>query len=369
MVGQLLVATRKGLFQLERGGAGWAIARVSFLGDAVSMVLPDARDGALYAGLGLGHFGVKLRRSRDGGARWEDIAAPAYPKQPEGVTDTLPDGREWPWRVEQIWALEAGKKDGSLFCGTIPGGLFRSDDRGDSWQLVQSLWDHPQRKAWFGGGADYPGIHSICVEDTGALTLGVSCGGVWRSEDDGATWALCGEGMYAEFMPPERRYDMSIQDPHRLVQCPSNPDVLWAQHHNGVFRSTDRGEKWQDVPTATPAKFGFAVAVHPRDPDTAWLVPAVKDEHRVPVDGKVVVSRTRDGGKTWTVLREGLPQEHAYDIVYRHALDVDDTGDVLAFGSTTGNLWISEDGGDRWQEISTHLPPIYAVRFVKGARG
>ncbi|UQA54633.1 WD40/YVTN/BNR-like repeat-containing protein [Polyangium aurulentum] len=367
MIGQLLVATRKGLFQLERGGAGWSIARVSFLGDAVSMVLPDPRDGTLYAGLGLGHFGVKLRRSRDGGARWEDIAAPAYPRQPDGVRDTLPDGREWPWRVEQIWSLEAGKKDGALWCGTIPGGLFRSDDHGDSWSLVQSLWDHPKRKAWFGGGYEFPGIHSICVEDTGALTLGVSCGGVWRSEDDGATWDLRGEGMYAAFMPPERSYDMSIQDPHRIVQCPSNPDMIWVQHHNGVFRSTDRGAHWQDVPAAVPASFGFAVAVHPRDGNTAWLVPAVKDENRTPVDAKVVVSRTRDGGKTWTVLREGLPQEHAYDIVYRHALDVDGTGDVLACGSSTGALWISEDGGDRWQEISAHLPPIYAVRFVKGA--
>jgi hypothetical protein len=112
-----------------------------------------------------------------------------------------------------------------------------------------------------------------------------------------------------------------------------------------------------------PSGFGFAVAVHPHDADTAWFVPGIKDEHRIPVDGKLVVTRTRDGGRSFEVLDRGLPQEHAYDLVLRHALDVDASGEVLAFGSTTGSLWISENGGDDWQAVSHHLPPIYAVRF------
>jgi hypothetical protein len=364
----LFVATRKGLFRLARGASGWSIEGTSFLGDLVSMVLPDPRDGALYAGLGLGHFGVKVRRSRDQGASWEEIAAPAYPPMPEGEVSVLPDGKPWPWRVEQIWALEAGprSKPGTLFCGTIPGGLFRSDDSGASWQLVRSLWDDPKRKEWFGGGADLPGIHSLCVEDNGTLTLGVSCGGVWRSPDLGETFRLSAKGIYSSFMPPERRDDEAIQDVHRIAQCAASPNVLWCQHHGGVFRSTDSGASWQEITTATPSRFGFAVAAHPKDPDVAWLVPAQKDETRVPVDAKVVVTRTRDGGKTWEALRKGLPQSHAYDLVYRHALDVDASGDVLAFGSTTGSLWVSEDQGDSWTHVSGHLPPIYAVRFGKG---
>jgi photosystem II stability/assembly factor-like uncharacterized protein len=104
--------------------------------------------------------------------------------------------------------------------------------------------------------------------------------------------------------------------------------------------------------------------VHPQDPDTAWFVPAVKDQKRIPVDGKLVMARTRDGGKSFEVLRNGLPQEHAYDLVFRHALDVDGTGERLAFGSTTGGLWTTEDGGDAWRCVSAHLPPIYCVRFA-----
>ncbi|MEQ9360197.1 MAG: exo-alpha-sialidase, partial [Rhodospirillales bacterium] len=83
-----------------------------------------------------------------------------------------------------------------------------------------------------------------------------------------------------------------------------------------------------------------------------------------PKDGKLVVSRTRDGGKTFEVLSKGLPQRHAYDLVYRHALAVDETGERLAFGSTTGGFWISEDAGDSWQALDARLPPIAAVKFA-----
>jgi hypothetical protein len=363
MSDRIFVATRKGLFELQRTQGRWSIAHASFVGDSVSLVAKAPADGTLYAGLGLGHFGVKLRASSDGGQRWEELAAPAFPKKPDGLEETLPDGKPWPWRVEQIWALEM--VGDTLWCGTIGGGLFRSRDRGRSWELARGLWDHPLRKQWFGGGAELPGIHSICAnpKDANELVVGVSCGGAWRTRDGGESWEVT-QGMFAEYMPPERREDPSIQDPHMLARCAAHPDRLWAQHHNGVFRSDDGGQRWVTISESAPSVFGFAIAVHPKNPDVAWRVPAVKDEQRVPVEARVVVSRTRDGGRSWEVLREGLPQEHAYDITLRHALDVDATGERLAFGSTTGSLWVSENGGDAWTQISAHLPPVYAVRFA-----
>ena len=271
-----------------------------------------------------------------------------------------------PWNVELIWALEAAHPDepGALWCGTIPGGLFTSSDRGDSWQIVESLWRDERRSQWSGGGYDFPGIHSISVDprSAGHVVVSVSCGGTWRTEDGGATWEVSA-GMRNSYMPPGLEYDPVSQDPHRTVRAPSQPDVLWTQHHNGVFRSADSGATWHEL-EVPPSSFGFAVAVHPQDADTAWFVPAVKDEMRIPVGAALAVSRTRDGGKTFDVLRSGLPQSNAYHLVYRHALDVSTNGESLMMGSTTGSLFASEDGGEVWGRVTADLPPIAVVRFV-----
>jgi len=372
MSDRLFVATRKGLFTVDRtdrNASPWHVTRAEFVGDPVSIVLPDRRSGNVYAALGHGHFGVKLHRSADGGATFNEIATPTYPPKPDDVESRCPTRNiPIPWNLELIWALETGgaTEQGVLWCGSVPGGLFKSNDDGASWEFVRSLWDRPERSQWFGGGMDYPGIHSVCVDprDSKTVRVGVSCGGVWTTRDGGATWACTADGMRADYMPPEKQGDPNIQDPHCLVQCAGHPDALWVQHHNGIFRSTDGAKSWHDVANAAPSAFGFAVAVHPREPNTAWFVPAIKDEKRVPVEGKVVVSRTRDGGQSFDVLHNGLPQEHAYDLTFRHALAIDETGDRLAFGSTTGSLWISEDQGDSWTNVSSHLPPVYCVRFA-----
>ncbi|MBY4897700.1 exo-alpha-sialidase [Cupriavidus sp. AU9028] len=385
MENRLLVATRKGLLVWERTARDrWRQSEVHFLGEPVSMVLAGPRDGSLYAALNLGHFGVKLwRRARDraGEGGWTACGVPVYPPRPAGqataATDMAdvgpgdaagetPPARQAPWSLQQIWSLEAGGRDepGVLWAGTIPGGLFRSDDGGASWALNRPLWDRPERAEWFGGGYDDPGIHSICVDprDSRHVTVAVSCGGVWQTRDGGQSWNGTTRGMVAPYMPPERAEDPVIQDPHRMVSCADRPDALWIQHHGGIYRSMDGGERWE-ARHASPSSFGFAAAVHPHDPDTAWFVPAVKDECRVPVDGQLAVTRTRDGGDTFTAFSDGLPPSPGYDLVYRHGLAVDEGGERLAMGSTTGGLWVSEQGGERWSCVSAHLPPVYCVRF------
>lgn len=368
MSDRILIATRKGLFTARRGSRGWAITDAALLGDPVSMVLVDA-EGAIHAAQALGHFGVKIKRSRDDGRSWEERPVPKYPPKPEDLEDIDPVQKTpIPWDLKTIWSLETGhvNRPGELWCGTIPGGLFKSDDGGDSWRLMESLWLHEDRKRWIGGGADYPGIHSIIIDprDPDVVRIGVSCGGLWISEDAGSTWDCFGQGLRAEFMPPELAYDTKSQDPHRVVQCTSSPDYLWIQHHNGIFKSNDGGRTCDEVFCETPSSFGFSTVVHPEDPLTAWFVPGVKDEARYPVDGRLVVTKTQDGGESFAMLTTGLPQAHCYDLVYRHALDIDGSGNRLAFGSTTGNLWISENQGNSWEQLSGFLPPVYCVRFA-----
>ena len=370
MTQRVYVGTRKGLFVWSRGSAGWTVEAVHFLGEPVTMLLVHPHGGTLYAVLTLGHFGAKLRRLRPGAQEWEECGVPGYPAGAEAC-DGPPQGdgsqKKKPASLVEIWSLEAGGRDepGVLWAGTIPGGLFRSTDQGQTWRLIESLWNRPERWRWFGGGKDDPGIHSICVDprDSRRLVVGISCGGVWHSPDAGGSWTCEGEGLRAEYMPPNLAHDPAIQDPHRLSRCSADPDTMWMQHHNGVFLSRDSGKSWRELKTARPAPFGFAVAAHPDDAKTAWFVPAATDQCRVPVDGGVVVSRTRDGGETFEVLSHGLPGRHAYDIVYRHALEVDRRGQSLAMGSTTGGFWVSENEGEDWSCPSHTLPPVYCVRF------
>ena len=357
MAERIFVGTRKGLFVLGRTSAAWQIQKIKFLGDPVTAVAEH--DGRIHVALNLGHFGVKMWRADGDAENWQEQPAPTYPEKPANDPD------ETPWSTELIWTVESGGTAERLWAGTIPGGLFPSDDNGDSWSLVRSLWEDPTRTEWFGGGYDYPGIHSICIHphDPNILLVGVSCGGAWYSEDGGDSWQTRSKGMTAAYQPPERAAIPHIQDPHRIVRCRENPDVFWCQHHDIDYRSDDGGREWVALDAAKPSVFGFAVAAHPSDPETAWFVPAVKDECRVPVDGKLVVSRTRDGGRTYDVLTEELPTESAYDLVHRHGLDVDGTGEQLVFGSTTGGLWTSDNGGDRWAPLPARLPPIHCVRF------
>jgi hypothetical protein len=352
---RLLVSTRKGLIVFERKGGAWSIAATAFPGVAVSAAASDARDGAIYAALKHGHFGPKVHRSDDGGRSFREIGSPAFPADAAGAPS-----------VFQYWTLEAGgpHHPDRLWMGCIPAGLFRSEDRGATWELVRSLWDVPERAKWFGGGYDDAGIHSVSPDplDGDRTVIAISCGGVWDTHDDGRSWTVRGKGLIAGYMPPDQQENPEIQDPHRLVRCPSAPDAMWVQHHSGVFRSDDGGATFKQI-RPPGDDFGFAVAVHPRDPNTAWLVPAIKDEIRMPRDGAMYVHRTTDGGASWQALRAGLPQRDAFDLVYRHGLDVDPNGERLAMGSTTGSLWVSDDRGEAWQLVNAHLPPVYAMRF------
>lgn len=355
----LILGTRKGLLLYECRNNDWKFAREVFHGIPVSHAALDPRTGTMWACLDHGHWGQKLHRSRDNGATWEEIPAPQYP---EGAV--MADGK--PAVLSYMWLIQPGGKDQPerLYIGTEPGGLFQSDDGGDTFQFVESLWNVPERKEWwFGGGRDHPGLCSIVVDprDSNHVHVGISVGGVYETHDGGKTWKACNKGLKADYLPdPHSEFG---HDPHYMTASPSNPDVLWQQNHCGIFRSVDAGKTWADISHPDiPAYFGFPIAVDPRDENVAWVVPAVSAEFRLAVDRALCVSRTDDGGKTWKAFRKGLPQENSYDVIFRHALDIDNN--QLVFGTTTGNVYYSEDRGESWRCLTNNLAPVYSVRFA-----
>ena len=254
-----------------------------------------------------------------------------------------------------------------------------SRDGGDSFELNRPLWNHESRGGdlfagegsgvthWSGtpasdAGEFAAGIDSILVDprNPGRVLIAVSTAGVLETTDGGNTWRSRNKGLRNDYSPnPEAEWG---HDSHAIEHCAGQPDHVWQQNHCGVFYSTDSAASWKKV--SNPDRgvhFGFPIAVDEKDGGTAWVVPGKSDQERMAIDGGLFVGRTQDGGKTWEQLRSGLPQDNAYDVVYRHALGY--ASGRLAFGSTTGNLYVSEDGGESWVTVANNLPPIHSVRF------
>jgi photosystem II stability/assembly factor-like uncharacterized protein len=344
---RFLVGTRKGLFDVRRRGREWTLGKPALAGQPIANAVRDPRTGTTWASIDHGHWGVKLARSKNDGGTFDETPPPKYPES-AGVA------------ARYYWELQPGHADerDTFWVGTEPGGLFVTRDDGATWSMVESLWRHRIDEKWFGGGRNEPGIHSVQVDprDARRMHVGVSCGGTLETRDGGDTWAYRNEGV--KTVGPEG------VDVHRLVRAPSEPDVLWQANHMGVYVSRDAGRSWKDLTQKPYVSFGFPVAVHPERAGTAWLVPMDGDANRTMVNGSMVVMRTDDFGDTWTQCRTGLPQQDAYDFPYRHALDVGSDGETLVFGTTSGNLYVSPDGGVSWRSIGTNLPLIYSVRFA-----
>lgn len=357
----LLIGTTKGLVIYEKKIATWSVCAVHFEGLPVSMVFVDPRTCYWWAGLAHRHWGQKLYRSKDQGRDWEQVTTPQYPGNVEVYT-----GKKAV--LKQIWTMASAGDDrpDELWMGTEPGGLFHSDNGGDSFSLVKSLWEHPSRKdplQWFGAGKDYPFLHSIVVhpEDSYIVYVAVSCAGIFKTTDGGRSWESQNKGLIATYLPnPHVKVG---HDPHLLLICRSNPHVLWQQNHCGIFRTVDNGMNWKNVSdTRGIAVYGFGLAIDDQNPDCAWVIPAQGDTHRIPHDLALSVYYTEDGGRSWHELRNGLPQQNCFDIVFRHAFVK--TGNTLAFGTTNGNIYLSEDRGLHWKLLSTHMARVNTIVLI-----
>ena len=185
----------------------------------------DERNGTMWAALDYGHWGCKLHRSKDAGATWEEVEAPKYPE-----SATRPPEDKDPATTSYIWIVQPGGEDqpDRVYAGTEPGGLFVSDDGGDSFQLMDTLWNQPSRNNWFGGGRDHAGVCSIIVDprNSNHVTIGISVGGVYETLDGGETWSAKNKGLIAEYLPdPHAEFG---HDPHYILASPSNPDMFMA---------------------------------------------------------------------------------------------------------------------------------------------
>lgn len=348
----LTVGTRKGLWLGTSDDAreSWSFTGPHFDVEEVYSAQIDP-SGRIRAGASSLWLGPVVRTSQDRGATWSETSV----KFPDDVDAS----------VSRVWQIATGA-DGTVWAGTEPGAIFRSTDHGSSYELVRGLWEHPHRTQWnagFGGQA----FHTILPHptDPASVTAAISTGGVYQSHDGGESWEPRNEGIRAIFLPEGQQYPEFGQCVHKVTRHPSRPERLYLQNHGGVYRSDDEGASWVSIADGLPTDFGFAIVVHPHEPDTIFTYPIQAGEHRYPPEAKARVWRSLDAGDTWEPLDKGLP-ERSYVAVMRDGMCVDDHDPAGVYvGARNGTVWASADAGETWREIVSELPDVLVVRAAK----
>jgi photosystem II stability/assembly factor-like uncharacterized protein len=353
----VLIGTMKGAFiaRSNRARKRWEVGGPYFPGEAVYAMAYDGRAGRrrLWAGTNSMHWGAVLRTSDDFGATWTEPQVPKvrFPED-SGVS------------LKQIWQIKPGRasEPNTLYCGVEPAALFESNDAGETWSLNRGLFDHPHRAQWQPGGGGLC-LHTIVPDATNPdrMTIAISTGGVYRTDDGGRSWAARTKGVRADFLPD--KYPEFGQCVHKIVSHPSRPERLFLQNHWGLYRSDDGGDSWHDIAKGVPSDFGFAMVMHPHDADTVYILPLESDGFRCTPEGKLRVYRTRDAGGSWEPLTKGLPQKDALETVLRDCMAADALNPAgVYFGTRSGQLYGSSDGGASWSVVRAGLPPIVCVK-------
>ena len=350
----VMVGTVKGAFFFFSNEArqDWTIEGPLLKGWEVSNLTLDRRRApTVYAGVGHYVYGPTIQVSHDFGRNW--IQQEHGPRYGEGSGHKL----------NRIWCVVPGhaSEPEVLYAGVDEAGLFVSRDGGVHWREVEGLSRHPTRGEW-GPGAGGLCCHTVLVDpsDKDRIWVGISAVGVFRTDDGGATWKVRNEGL--PVAAESKEFDNIGSCVHRMVQSPDDPQVLYQQNHQGVFRSTDSADSWQPIQVGLPSTFGFPMVMHPGDSKTLYTLPLESDEYRFFIEGKPTVYRTRDGGESWHPLRHGMPRGHSYVGVLRHALAADGLAQCgIYFGTSGGQIYYSRDAGESWQTMPAQLPRIQSV--------
>jgi photosystem II stability/assembly factor-like uncharacterized protein len=352
---ELLVGTKKGLFVL-RGDAGseFEVTARQFAGEPVEYAIRDPRSGRYFASVTSAFYGPKVFVTDDPAGEWQESDGLALPEAQEQA-------------LKRIWTVQPAEDDDHLYAGGDPGVLFESRDGGMTWSLNEPFWNQPDRSEWSPGAGGLC-LHSIATwpDDPQRLAMGISARGVWLSDDGGETWRQGIEGLVPRYIPEEARGDSRDLCVHNLHRARKQPDRLFMQFHGGVYRSDDSGATWNDIgkDNGLPSDFGFPMVLDPDDPDSAFVIPLVADMDRVTPEGRVRVFETRDAGESWSERGDGLPAEEAYLTILRQAFHREGSGETMGlfFGATSGDVFGSGDAGATWFTVATHLPPVNSVR-------
>lgn len=363
----VLVGTQKGALVLRSDGSAWARSSLLMKGWLVTAFARDST-GRAYAGVTHDVWGTVVMGSDDL-EHWEQLpGAPRYGASEVGnpghnriisamdpMEKLTPGGRH----VDQIWKLHAARD--VLYAGVSEAGLFRSRDRGETWEVAPGLNDHETRSSW---GPGFGGLcaHSVLVDanDPDRIWVGISAAGAFRSDDGGETFVAKNDGVSA---------DGESFCVHALAHDPNRADVIYRQDHRGVYRTLDGGDSWECIENGLPVSvlgdehrcsFGFPVGFDPGT-DSVFVIPLEGDSFRFPHGGELAVYRSRDRGASWQPFRSGLPGDF-FASVLRGAMALDRSDPCgVYFGTTNGSVFGSRDGGESWECLVSGLPKVLSL--------
>lgn len=324
---EVLVGTKEGVAIIAREGSGWKLAHRALTDKHISAIIIEPESGLTFAGA----FHGSIHASPDGGRTWEPRA--------NGLSEA------------NVYSLASARINGHtrLFAGTEPAHLFISDDLGRRWSEVPSLRSVPSVPKWSFPAPPHIGhVKHINFEPQNPTTMyaSVEVGGLLKSTDAGEHW---------------QEFPSLYEDVHRTMIHPSNPKFLYAVTGRGLYVSPEGGATWdqwtrrEDEIGGYPDGFVF----RPSDPKTIFMTAA----HDAPGTWRTThfagarISRSKDGGRSWEVLRNGLPDRLQASI---EAFCLEEAGKSSAiFAATTaGEILSSEDDGESWKQIISGLAPI-----------
>lgn len=373
----VFVGTSKGgfIFSSDRARKSWQSGDIQFKSWNVMHMQFDPRDRRLHAATSHFVYGPTTHYSDDFGKSWTQakqvplITRPSKSGRPASTVEEMfraesgENITDKPEAMIKVWNITPGRasEPGVIYAGAQPATLFVSRDRGETWTLNEPLYDHPHRGK-FNPGAGGFCLHTILVDPANPqrMYIAISAGGCYRTDDGGQSWAPHNKGVRAEYNPDP--YPEFGQCVHRIALHPSNPDVIYQQSHDGVYRSDNRAEQWIDIGEGKlPSRFGFPMVVHPTQPRTIYVVPEESQEYHMSVNGQFAVWRSRDAGDSWQQLTKGLPDKSRL-VVLREAMSTDTFEDAGIYaGTNTGQVFYSRDSGDSWEMLADYLPPIHSV--------